>query len=159
MNTRRILAIGMVTATVLGSCIIPAGAVEAKEIYELPVSATTANNVVPYGSLCISGYNASLKLGTGKGAVRISYTVTSSKPAKTIGVSKIEIYKSNGTKEATITGTVENGLLRESAGTKTGTYTYRGNPGESYYAKVTLYVVCASGSDSRTVTTKTVTTQ
>ncbi|WP_195279781.1 hypothetical protein [Clostridium sp. J1101437_171009_A5] len=159
MSMRRILALGMVTATVLGSCIVPAGAVEVKEDHERPMVASVGDEVIPYGSPCIAGYNASLKVGTGKGAVKISYTVTSSKPAKTIGVSKIEIYKSDGTKEATITGTVENGLLRESAGTKTGTYTYRGDSGEGYYAKVTLYVACASGSDTRTVTTKTVTTR
>ncbi len=159
MNMRRILAMGMVTATVFGSCIAPAGAIEVKENHEIPMVMAADNETTLYGSLCISGYNASLKVGTGKGAVKISYTVTSSKPAKTIGVSKIEIYKSNGTKVTTITGTVANGLLRESAGTKTGTYTYRGTSGESYYAKVTLYVACESGSDSRTVTTKTVTTR
>lgn len=159
MDMRRILAIGMVTATVFGNCSTPAGAIEVKGRHEMPLVMSADSNVIPYGSICISGYNASLKLGTGKGAVKISYTVTSSKPAKTIGVSQIEIYKSDGTKETTITGTVANGLLRESAGTKTGTYTYRGTSGESYYAKVTLYVACESGNDSRTVTTKTVVTR
>lgn len=157
MKVKGALAAGMTAAVILGACVVPAGAVGMPDV-TTPIAATSlSNEIVPFGSQCIAGYNASMKAGTGSGTLKISYTVTASKLANTIGVSKIEIYQSTGAKAATIIGSVANGLLRESAGTKTGSYTYKGTSGRAYYAKVTLYVACGTTSDSRTVTTATVT--
>lgn len=159
MNLKRVLAVGITTAVVLGTCMVPAGAVaiQGESIPPAAAAAWEGGVIVPFSSTCITGYNAYMSPGDQAGTLKINYTVSSSKQAKTIGVSRIDIYKSNGVKVTTITGSVANGLLREFAGTKTGSYVYRGTAGTTYYAKVTLQAVCGTERDSRTVTTEKVT--
>lgn len=107
-------------------------------------------------SFTLSDYSAVLKAGTKSGEVRISYDVTSSKPADSVGVSSIVIYRSGGSRVATITGTTANNLVCAPGSSNMGTYSYIGISGTSYYAEVTVFATIGSVTDSRTVTTATV---
>ena len=111
----------------------------------------------PRASLTLSCYTAGVSKGDNKGEIDISYDVKASQKADEVGVTSIEIYESDGTYVTTITGTVANGLLRTNATRHISTYTYEGTSGVTYYAEVTVYAKVGSDSDSRTVTTPTVT--
>ena len=137
---KRVLSVALAMLMVIGSCMASASAAE-------------VDDYMTRGSFYLSGYNATLKAGSSNGKIVIKYTVTSSKKATSIGVKKIEIYKANGAYVTTITGSKSNGLLKGAGGTHTGSYTYSGKSGESYYAVVTLFAECADGKDSRSVTT------
>lgn len=102
----------------------------------------------------LSSYRALISGSSGK--LEIGYTVVAGETMTSIGVSKIQIYKSNGTLVATITGSTTNGLLVKNSDAHSDTYTYSGKSGESYYAVVTFIAKDSSGSDSKSVTTKTV---
>lgn len=107
-------------------------------------------------SLTLSSYSSGLKAGTGSGEIRISYDVAASKPADSVGVSSIAIYKSSGAYVTTITGTTSNGLVRASSSIHKGVYTYKGTAGVSYYAEVTVFATVGTTTDNRTVTTAVV---
>lgn len=119
-------------------------------------SAAGIGDIGTRASFTISSYNVGLKAGTNSGELRISYDVTASKLADSIGVSSIVIYNSNGSRVLTVTGTVTNGLIITSDASHTGVYTYKGTSGISYYAEVTVFATVGTVSDSRTVTTSTV---
>lgn len=111
----------------------------------------------PRASSTLTYYPVGVSKGEDEGEVDISYDVMANKKADEVGVSLIKIYKSDGTYVTTITGTVANGLLRTNAFSHRSTYTYKGTSGVTYYAEVTVYAKIGSDSDSRTVTTPTVT--
>ncbi len=118
--------------------------------------AALAATFSPQASLTLSSYEVMIKAGSKSGEIRINYDVTASKLADSLGVSSIEIYKSNGSYVTTITGTTSNGLVRNDSGSHMGVYSYIGTSGVSYYAKVTIFATVGSVSDSRTITTSTV---
>lgn len=107
-------------------------------------------------SLTLSDYEAGIKAGTNSGEIRISYDVTASKPADLVGVSSIVIYKSDGSRVTTITGSTSNGLISKSSSGHMGTYSYPATSGVSYYAEVTVFATIGSITDSRPITTGTV---
>lgn len=107
-------------------------------------------------SLTLSDYGASVKAGSSSGVICISYNVSSSKFADSLGVKSIVIYNANGSKVATITGSTGNGLIRTNSSIKAGDYNYKLTSGTSYYAEVTVFAEVGSEYDSRTVTTGTV---
>lgn len=117
----------------------------------------SAIELSPRASLYLDGYGAGIYPGTSKGSVRIDFTVTATTYSDYVGVSELIIYKSSGTRVATITGTVANGLLREDDAVHLGHYTYYGEPGGKYYAKLTMYAERDGGSDSREYLTTTCT--
>lgn len=118
--------------------------------------AALAATLSPRASLTLSSYEVMLKAGSKSGEIRINYDVTASKLADSLGVSSIEIYKSNGSYVTTITGSTSNGLICNNDVSHMGVYSYIGTSGVSYYAKVTVFATVGSVSDSRTVTTSTV---
>ena len=99
---------------------------------------------------------ASLSQGNSSGKLVVDYSITGTSTMDTIGVSKIKVYKSNGSWYKTIYGTV-GGLLKQNRVTVTDSYTITCVSGQSYYCEVTLYAAKNGGSDSRTITTSTVT--
>lgn len=125
-------------------------------ISALSLSAYAADEVAPYASFYLSSYSVSASRGDAKGELVISYAVNSNTKATSIGVDKIEIYNSSGTKIATIFGSLSNGLQASSTSAHFDDYSYYGVSGAFYYAKVTVFAENASGSDSRTLTTSTV---
>lgn len=118
--------------------------------------AASAIDISPRASDYLNSYGASMYQGSSSGSVRVAFTVLATKHSDYVGVSQLVIYKSNGTRAATITGTVGNGLLREDAATHAGSYTYYGEPGISYYAILTMYAERDGGSDSRSYLTNTI---
>lgn len=104
----------------------------------------------------LNSYSAILRAGATSGTVRISYDVIANKPASSVGISSIVIYKSNGDYVGTIIGTESNGLIASRSVSHTSSYTYSGTSGTSYYAEVTVFATIDGVTDSRTVTTNTV---
>lgn len=119
-------------------------------------AALAAGGADPRASLTITSYMVAAKAGSTSREILIGYDVKATNVADSLGVSSIEIYKSDGTKVTTITGTTSNGLIRSDSSIKKGTYTYTGTSGVSYYAKVTVFATIGSNSDSRVVTTDVV---
>lgn len=107
-------------------------------------------------SLTIYSYNVTLKAGDSRGAIKIAYSVGSSKAADSVGVESIAIYKSDGTPVVTISGSTSNGLIRSDSSINKGDYSYTLTSGVSYYAVVTVFARAGSEYDSREVTTSTV---
>ena len=101
--------------------------------------------------------SASLSQGYDSGRLRVNYSITGKSTMDTIGVSKIEVYYSSGTKYTTIWGSTSNGLLKQNRPTVTDVYTLSLSSGTSYYCKVTSYAEKNGGWDSRAITTGTVT--
>ena len=117
----------------------------------------SAIEMSPRASDYLDGYGASLYPGSTKGSVRVAFTVTATRHSDRVGVSELVIYKSNGSRVATISGTVSNGLMCEDTTFHMGDYTYYGEAGVSYYAKLTIYAERDGGSDSRIYLTNTCT--
>ncbi len=112
-----------------------------------------ATDTEPYASLSLASTHATASTGQNSGEVRINFSATASKSASLIGASIITIYKSNGTYVTTIYGSTSNGLMASGVSRKTGSYTYKGTPGTSYYAVVSLGATAGGESDSRNITT------
>ena len=109
-------------------------------------------------SYYFNSYSASLRQGSTSGIISLNYNVISCAGImNSIGVSKIQVYKSTGSLYKTIYGSTSNGLLKSSAVSTAGTYSISCVSGTSYYCIVTVYASNSSGSDSRTVQTNTIT--
>lgn len=116
------------------------------------VGIAAAADITPYASLTISKTSAGSYTGDNKGEVDFDFTIIPTDSADLLGACSIVIHKPDGTTE-TVVGTVQNGMI----GTGIfhgGTYTYKGIPGQPYYAEVTLFATIGTNSDSRTITTK-----
>lgn len=96
--------------------------------------------------------------GDNAGEFKIKYDVKANEPASRVGISSIVIYKGDSSYVTTITGSVSNGLIITNEQRHNSSYIYEGTPGESYYAIVTCTATIGSKTDSRTLTTNTVTT-
>lgn len=116
----------------------------------------TASASVVRSSPTLSSYSAVATQGSSTGKIIITYDVCANAIASSLGVSKIEIYKSNGTYVTTIYPTSLNGLKTTNAMWHRSSYTYTGTSGTSYYAEVTVFATIDGVTDSRTVTTNTV---
>lgn len=139
---KRVLSLVLATVMTIACCFSTASA-----------AATTTQRA----SETISNYYVSLKEGDRNGELVIPFMVTANSTASQIGVSSIKIYKANGTLASTITGTTANNLIGSSTITKNGRYTYKGVAGTSYYAEVVIFATIGKNTDSRVITTKTVT--
>lgn len=108
-------------------------------------------------SYYFSSYYASLSQGV-TGKIDLSYSVVScAGTMNTIGVSRIWVYKSNGTLYKTIYGSTANGLLKSNAVATSGTYSISCVSGATYYCIVKFYASNSSGSDSKTLQTNSIT--
>lgn len=104
------------------------------------------------------GYSVYAYQGSNRGEMSIECEVRAESAVSKIGVLEIKIYRSDGIHVATIQGTTSNGLLSpESSFAHIVTYTYKGVPGTTYYAKVTLCAGTNSDYDVRNVQTQKVT--
>lgn len=115
----------------------------------------SASNIQPRASEYLSRYTVALGPGDETGEVKLAFSVTATDTMSQVGISKVEIYKSNGSYVTTIYGNSTNKLLGYSTEHHSGCYIYNGVSGTSYYAKVTVYAKDSTGSDSRIVTTAT----
>ncbi len=136
---KRLLSLGFVGVFVLALCCGMAAAAE------------------PRASKTLLMYLVSALEGDSTGEIKIAYDVRANKIADKVGVSYIEIYRSDGTRVATIAGTIDNGLVRTDSHRHCSTYVYKCTPGVSYYAVVTVFAAIGADYDSRDVTTSSVT--
>lgn len=122
-----------------------------------PVYAANGSNE-PQASPTLSMYAVWLDPGDNKGELDISFDVTATAWADSLGVSYFEIHKaSNGELVDTVRGTTSNGLRRESASTYANTYTYSGvTSGVYYYAVIAVSALVGTTHDSRTLRTVSV---
>ena len=106
----------------------------------------------------VARYSVSAHQGENRGQIDIDCYISANWAVPKIGVSTIEIYKSDGSHVITIQGTTSNGLLSSKTSVVHGlTYTYKGVPGTTHYAKVTLCAGTNSDYDVRNVQTQKVT--
>lgn len=106
----------------------------------------------------VAWYSVSAYQGEKRGQIDIECNIRAKWAVPKIGVSTIEIYKSDGSHVTTIQGSTSNGLLSpKSSLAHIVTYTYNGVPGTTYYAKVTLCAGTNSDYDVRYVQTQKVT--
>lgn len=117
------------------------------------VSAFAATEGAGRAANILSTYTASAVTGANSGEVKITYRAGANRLAMAIGVASIAIYKSNGSYVTTIKGSAANGLISFNADRKSGSYTYKGTPGVSYYAVVTITASAGGETDNKTVTT------
>ena len=110
------------------------------------------DEITPYASLTIFKTTAGSYTGENKGEVDFDFGIYATAPADLLGACSIVIHKPDGTTESVV-GTVQNGMIG-SGSVHAGTYTYKGIPGQPYYAEITLFATIGSNSDSRTITTK-----
>lgn len=105
-------------------------------------------------SAWFSGYGASV-VASGSGKINIEFTVVGTGTMTKLGVSTIDIYKSNGTFVKTISYTASgNGyMMGYNTAFHSGSVPYSGVSGQKYYAVVTFYAKNSSGSDYRNYTT------
>lgn len=115
-----------------------------------------AADIKPMASVQIASCSAFAYTGSQSGQIDIEFNILATGVMKTVGASKIVIYKSNGQYVTTIIGTTSNGLLRSSSSGHNSMYTYTGTSGTYYYAEVTMYAYDGSSSGTQTITTKTV---
>lgn len=120
-------------------------------------SAFAATISEPRASLTLSNYNVTLDPGNSSKEISFTFYLYASKTADSIGVETIKIYKSNGSLVKTITGTTGNGLISTNDFMYVDSYDCLLTSGVSYYAEVTIFARLGSTSDSRTITTATVT--
>lgn len=118
---------------------------------------TLAANSEVQSSATILSCSASLQKGSSKGKLSLNYTIRGKATMSSIGVSSIKLYTSSGSYVTTITGTTSNGLLTKNALSLYNSYTCSVTSGTSYYAVVTFIATGGGLSDSRQVTTNTVT--
>lgn len=119
------------------------------------INAGAQDELIPFSSNYISSTNASLS-AVGNGKIKITGRETATGVMTSLGISVIRIYKSDGTFVTRIYGSTANGLIRENASTYSGSYTYQGAAGTSYYAIVTFVARNSSGSDTYDMTTSVV---
>lgn len=108
-------------------------------------------------SLYLDNYGAHLSPGHASGELDIDFEVTATRRSDMVGVSKIVLYKSDGTRVTTAYGSLANGLLIEDELVHADTYTLTATSGQSYYAVLTMYAQRDGGSDSKSYTTNTAT--
>lgn len=105
----------------------------------------------------LSGYNATLFTGNSSGQLRLDFDVTAKVNATEVGVSKIDLYKEDGTYVKSIMGSTKNGLITSGYYHVYSYYFSAPTPGQAYYTKVTLFAKDSTGEDGRIFTTNTAT--
>jgi hypothetical protein len=110
-------------------------------------------------SLCLDSYSA-WATATGGGNVQIDFDVSAVSLADKVGVTQIIIQRKSGstwTNASTYSSTTTPNLLASNALFHCDDVTYGGTSGQQYRAIVTVYAKIGSDSDSKSVTTNTVT--
>ena len=123
------------------SCSIMASATDIQPLRESPT---------------LASYAVKLYSGSTKGEIIVSYDVSASIWADSIGVESIRFYTEDGNTVTTVYGTTGNGLVCNNTGYHGGDFDYTLPSGEYYYAEVTIFAEYNGVYDSRTRTTNTV---
>lgn len=138
---KRMLSSTLLVGIIISSFIITASAMEVQPLRESPT---------------LSSYIARLYTGSGKGKIIVSYSVSASIWADSLGVERIQFYTEDGDLVDTVYGSTSNGLICTDYSFHMADFDYDLPSGEYYYAKVTVFAEYKGVYDSRTVTTNTV---
>lgn len=103
-----------------------------------------------------ASYGAKL-IAEGSGKICVAGNVEAMSSMSSIGMAYFRIYKADGTFVTTVIGSTANGMLKSTADSYDGNYTYQAVPGTTYYAVVTFTCRDANGYDTRNYTTNKVT--
>jgi len=104
----------------------------------------------------LASYAVKLYSGSKKGEITVSYDITASIWADSIGVECIQFFTEDGELVDTVYGSTSNGLVRNDYGINVGDFDYTLPSGEYYYAEVTIFAEYKGVYDSRVRTTNTV---
>jgi hypothetical protein len=121
---------------------------------------TAASAGVLRASQYFSNYSTGADANVGTGKVKINFSVVATGISDNIGASSIVIQRKNGstwTNVYTYSSSTTTSLLGSSCVSHAGSVTYSGTSGYEYRANVTLFVQQGSGSESKSLTTNTVT--
>lgn len=141
---KRILSIAIILLLLLSS-------------FGAAATAAQPEPVLPAESAYLSHYRAGVTTSDTRGAILLEFWVGAEIMKPTIiGVSEISVCRYDGTPMKTINGSYANGLLTSGVYNYLHQYLIDGlEPGTNYYAKVTVIVGDAKGSDTRQITTNT----
>lgn len=146
---KRILSAALAALTIFSAA--AAAPVSTQAFAAAPASVASV-----YSSDYLSSYNG-FATKAAPGEMDITFKVVSPMRSDELGASKIEIYKASGSKVQTVYGSTSNDLTAEDISMHTGSYTFYGTAGTTYYAKFTVFASRGGGSESRTITTNSVT--
>jgi hypothetical protein len=127
-------------------------------VLALSVSVSASAGVLRASSY-LSSYAAWLT-PAGSGNVTIAFDVSATGLADSVGVTKIIVQKKQGTTwvdAKTYNSSTTSGMLASNCLFHCGTLNYGGVSGTQYRAVVTVYSKIGTGSDSKTITTSTIT--
>lgn len=93
----------------------------------------------------------------GGGSISLCFGITATGPMTLLGTTRIELYTAAGRLMKIYTSSSYENMLVTNRYTYNSYVTYPGVSGESYYAVMTFYAGNSKGSDSKIVTTATVT--
>ncbi len=120
-------------------------------------TAIAAENNSLRSSPTLAIYSAKLTQGSRSGNIIISYDVSANTLAEEVGVATIKVYEAGGDCAATITGSIWNNLLLTDSVDHRSSYTYKGTSGTTYYTVVTVTATIDGVTDTRDITTNSVT--
>lgn len=117
-------------------------------------SAAFAEEIMPRANAYINSKSGSIACA-GSGKININFRVNACDVMTTLGASKIELYKDDGTWVKTFYSSSYSNMLGSNTYTYGSSVSYNGVSGVSYYAVITFYASCAQGSSTATYTTTT----
>lgn len=126
-------------------------------VLSVPASAGDAEPDGVNASYYLLKYAANLNPGATTGKLKVTYSVAATATMTTLGVFKIQLRNADGTVYWNVWGSTANGLLVTNAASHYGTYSLNAVSGNTYYCVVTVTARNAAGSDTRTITTGSVT--
>lgn len=122
-----------------------------------PPVALATMELSPMSNSYISDFTSNIS-ALGNGKVKIEFTTTGTKSMDTIGASVIKVYDQNGwvyTFDKSNTAYTSK-MVGNNTFAFTGSVTYDGQSGDTYYAIVTHYAAKGSGSGTENYTTNSV---
>lgn len=91
----------------------------------------------------------------GGGTIKITYSVTAYYTIDELGACQINLYKSNGQLMKTYYSSAYANMMGYNCSTHSGTVTYPGTPGTSYYATIYFYAEDGGIAEVKSLTTGT----
>jgi hypothetical protein len=125
-------------------------------ILSIILSVSSLATIVPCSSDYIYSGHASITKGTG-GSITIMFDVIGYGTMTKLGALSIKLYTSSGSLVKTFSASNSSNLMGSNVASYSGSVSYAGTSGTSYYAVVTFYASNNSGTGTSTFTTPTVT--
>lgn len=111
-----------------------------------------AEEIMPLANAYINSKTGSISRH-GDGTIDIYFYVCATGKMSSLGASKIELYKADGSLMKTFYSSSYSNMLTSNDYAYGSSVSYSGKEGESYYAVITFYASCDDGSSTATYTT------